>query len=48
MSNIETLMQEKGQPSLKAIAMAFDLNPVRLYTVAKTPKEGEVYDKRMD
>lgn len=41
---IETIMEQKGTPSLKAIAGVFDLNPVRLYSVAKQPKEGEVYD----
>lgn len=41
---IETIMEEKGTPTLKAIAAVFDLKPVRLYSVAKQPKEGEVYD----
>ena len=41
---IETVMENLGTPSLKAIAKVFDLNPVRLYSVAKQPKEGEVYD----
>ena len=41
MNNIERIMEEKGvQPSLKAYAGVFDLNPVRLYSVAKQPKEG--------
>lgn len=43
-NNIERIMEEMGTPSLKAIASVFDLNPVRLYSVAKQPKEGEVYD----
>lgn len=43
-NNIETLMETMGTPTLKAIAGVFDLNPVRLYSVAKQPKEGEVYD----
>ena len=43
-NTIETIMEERGTPSLKAIAAVFDLNPVRLYSVAKQPKEGEVYD----
>lgn len=43
-NKIENIMAEKGTPSLKAIALVFELNPVRLYTVAKQPKEGEVYD----
>ena len=41
---IETIMETMGTPTLKAIAKVFDLNPVRLYSVAKQPKEGEVYD----
>lgn len=41
---IESIMAEKGTPSLKAIAGVFGLTPVRLYSVAKQPKEGEVYD----
>ena len=44
---IETVMENLGTPSLKAIAKVFDLNPVRLYSVAKQPKEGEVYDARV-
>lgn len=43
-NTIESIMEQKGTPSLKAIAGVFDLNPVRLYSVAKQPKEGEVYD----
>ena len=43
-NNIEKIMAEQGTPSLKAIALVFGLNPVRLYTVAKQPKEGEIYD----
>lgn len=46
-NNIERIMEEKGQPSLKAIAAVFDLNPVRLYSVAKQPKEGVVYDAKV-
>ena len=44
MSNIETIMEQYGAPSLKAYAGVFGLNPVRLYSVAKQPKEGQVYD----
>lgn len=40
------IMAQHGTPTLKAIAMVFDLNPVRLYHVAKTPKEGEIYDAK--
>ena len=46
-NNIEKIMEVKGQPSLKAIAAVFDLNPVRLYSVAKQPKEGVVYDAKV-
>ena len=46
-NNIEKIMETKGQPSLKAIAAVFDLNPVRLYSVAKQPKEGVVYDAKV-
>lgn len=44
---LQTIMEEKGTPSLKAIAAVFDLPPVRLYTVAKQPKEGVVYDAKV-
>lgn len=47
MSKIEVIMADKGTPSLKAIAGVFDLNPVRLYSVAKQPKEGVVYDAKV-
>lgn len=47
MSNLEMIMAEKGTPSLKAIAMAVGVTPVRVYTVAKTAKEGEVYDPKV-
>lgn len=43
-NKIEGIMETMGTPTLKAIAKVFDLNPVRLYSVAKQPKEGEVYD----
>lgn len=46
-NNIEKVMETMGTPSLKAIAAVFDLNPVRLYTVAKQPKEGVVYDAKV-
>lgn len=46
-NNIEKIMEQKGQPTLKAIAAVFDLNPVRLYSVAKQPKEGVVYDAKV-
>ena len=46
-NNIEPLMAEIGMPSLKAIAGVFNLNPVRIYSVAKQPKEGVVYDAKV-
>lgn len=46
-NNIEPMMEQMGTPSLKAIAGVFDLNPVRLYSVAKQPKEGVVYDAKV-
>lgn len=46
-NTIETIMETKGTPTLKAIAQVFDLQAVRLYSVAKQPKEGEVYDAKV-
>lgn len=46
-NNIERIMAEKGMPTLKAFAKVFDLNPVRLYSTAKQPKEGVVYDAKV-
>ena len=46
-NNIEPIMETMGMPTLKAIAAVFDLNPVRLYSVAKQPKEGVVYDAKV-
>lgn len=46
-NNIEQIMEQKGMPTLKAIAAVFELNPVRLYSVAKQPKEGVVYDAKV-
>lgn len=43
-NNIEPLMQTMGTPTLKAIAGVFELQAVRLYSVAKQPKEGVAYD----
>lgn len=45
--SLEDIMAERGIPSLKAIALVHDLPPVRLYSVAKQPKEGEVYDAKV-
>ena len=47
MNNLELIMTELGTPTLKAYAGVFDLNPVRLYSVAKQPKEGVVYDAKV-
>ena len=46
-NNIEKIVSELGTPSLKALAAVFDLKPVRLYSVAKQPKEGVVYDAKV-
>ena len=46
-NNIERIMAELGMPTLKAIAGVFDLTPVRMYSVAKQPKEGVVYDAKV-
>lgn len=46
MNNIERIMEERGVVSLKALAAVFGLNAVRLYSVAKTPKEGVIYDAK--
>lgn len=46
-NTIEAIMQEKGAPTLKAIATVFELPPARLYTVAKQPKEGVAYDPKV-
>lgn len=47
MSNLEMIMEQVGTPTLKAIAMVFDIQPVRLYAVAKQPKEGQIYDAKV-
>lgn len=46
-NKIEPLMEKMGTPTLKALAAVFDLKPVRLYSVAKQPKEGVVYDAKV-
>lgn len=46
-NNIEAVMEQLGTPTLKAIAMVFDLQAVRLYSVAKQPKEGAVWDPKV-
>lgn len=45
--NIQEIMEMKGVPTLKAIAAVFDIPNQRIYTVAKQPKEGEVYDAKV-
>lgn len=45
--NIQEVMEMKGTPTLKAIAAVFDIPNQRIYTVAKQPKEGEVYDAKV-
>ena len=45
--SITEIMAEKGQPTLKAIAAVLEVPAQRLYTVAKQPKEGEVYDAKV-
>ena len=45
--NIQEIMEMKGAPTLKAIAAVFDIPNQRIYTVAKQPKEGEVYDAKV-
>ena len=46
MSKIEKNMEKHGPVTLKALALTFELNPTRMYTVAKQPKEGEIYDAK--
>lgn len=45
--NILEIMEAKGTPTLKAIAAVFDIPAQRIYSVAKQPKEGEVYDAKV-
>lgn len=47
MNAIETIMEAQGTPTLKAIAAVLDVPAQRLYSVAKQPKEGEVYDAKV-
>lgn len=44
---ITEIMETKGTPTLKAIAAVFDVHTQRLYSVAKQPKEGEVYNAKV-
>lgn len=45
--SITEIMEQYGTPTLKAIAKVFDIPATRLYSVAKQPKEGEVYDAKV-
>lgn len=45
--NITAIMETKGTPTLKAIAAVFDVPTQRIYSVAKQPKEGEIYDAKV-
>lgn len=47
MTTIQTIMSEKGEVTLKALAAVFNLPAQRIYTVAKQPKEGQVYDAKV-
>lgn len=47
MNELQTVMKQVGTPTLKAIAMVFEIAPPRIYSVAKQPKEGEVYDAKV-
>lgn len=47
MTTLQTLMSEKGEVTLKALAAVFNLPSQRIYTVAKQPKDGEVYDAKV-
>lgn len=44
---ITEIMEAIGTPTLKAIAAVFDVPTQRIYSVAKQPKEGEVYDAKV-
>lgn len=47
MTNIEAIMEQKGTPTLKAIAAVLEVPQQRIYSVAKQPKEGEIYDAKV-
>lgn len=46
-NTIYEVMAGKPQPSLKSIADIFEVPPQRIYSVAKQPVAGEVYDARV-
>jgi hypothetical protein len=45
--SLVTIMEAKGQPTLKAIAMVVGVVPHRMYSIAKQPMEGQVYDAKV-
>lgn len=47
LNELQHIMEAQGTPSLKAIAAVFDLQAIRLYTVAKKPIEGQVWDPKV-
>lgn len=47
MNELQKIMETMGTPTLKAIAAALDVPTQRIYSVAKQPKEGEVYDAKV-
>lgn len=47
MNELQQVMEVLGTPTLKAIAAVFDVPQQRLYSVAKQPKAGEVYDAKV-
>lgn len=46
-THIQEVMEEKGTVTLKAIAYVLGVPAPRLYSVAKQPKEGEIYDAKV-
>lgn len=47
MNKLQEIMEKLGTPTLKAIAAVFEIPTQRIYSVAKQPKEGEVYDAKV-
>lgn len=47
MNELQQVMGQLGTPTLKAFAAVFDVPQQRLYSVAKQPKAGEVYDAKV-
>lgn len=46
-TELQRLIDEKGGVTIKSLAAVFNLPSQRIYTVAKQPKEGEVYDAKV-